>query len=152
MPLAEISQRLGFTREPQNDLSTGLWADDVRMRDDVYRAVVPWRPVKVLNRRVVWDAFDDDLRESCHDGRLIVLRDLPATMPHAIQMLVHVIGFRRGERGFHQFASRPGAHFALVLEGWTEPTITVRFRHTERYVVNPLPKWYENSPPLALRP
>lgn len=64
-----------------------------------------------------------------------MLRHLPAELPYAVQMLIDIIGFRRRERGFHAFESRPGARFALVLEGWVEPTIRVRFRQAIRYAL-----------------
>jgi hypothetical protein len=135
MSLGEIGHRLGFTSEPRTELSARTWADERQMVEDLYGALMPdlslGRPVG----HVVWDAVDDDLRGACAAGRLIVLRDLPAEVPHAVQMLIDIIGVRRRERGFHSFESRPGARFALVLEGWAEATIRVRSRRTTRYTV-----------------
>ncbi len=135
MPLAEIARRLDFTNEPWTHHSVRAWADERRLKDDLYRAFVPSITLDQLVPRMVWDAFDEHLRDACADGRLIVLRDLPAEVPYAAQMLIHIVGFRRRERGFHSFESRPGARFALVLDGWTEATIRVRTRYTERYTV-----------------
>jgi hypothetical protein len=138
MPLSEIGQRLGFTGEPRTELSARTWADERRMRDDLYRALAPNIPLYGLAPHVVWDALDDDLRDACINGCLIVIRDLPAEVPHAVQMLIDIVGFRRRERGFHAFESRPGARFALVLEGWAEATIRVRSQRITRYTVRVL--------------
>lgn len=138
MPLDEIAQRLGFESEPQTELSARTWADEHRMRDDLYRALWPNSSLDKLAPHVVWDALDDDLCTVCSHGCLMVLRDLPADIPHAVQMLIDIIGKRRRERGFHSFESRPGARFALVLEGWTATTIRVRSSHVTLYTVQPL--------------
>jgi hypothetical protein len=137
MPLGEIARRLGFANEPRTELSARAWTDERRLKDDLYRAFVPDIPLDQLVPYMVWDAFDEHLRDACADGRLIVLRDLPTEVPYAVQMLIDIVGFRRRERGFHSFASQPGARFALVLEGWTEATITTS-RYTTRYTVQAL--------------
>lgn len=138
MPLREIGQMLGFTGEPRTELYAHAWANERQMRDDLYRALRPYISLNQLSPQVGWDALDDDLRDACAEGRLIVLRDLPADMPHAVQMLIDIIGVRRRERGFHSFESRPGARFALVLEGWHDVTIRVRSRQTSHYAVRPV--------------
>ena len=138
MPLDEIGTRLGFTSEPRTDLSARKWADERQMRDDLYRALWPDISLDQLAPHVVWDALDDHLRDACAAGRLIVLRDLSAEVPHAVQMLIDIVGFRRRERGFHSFESRPSARFALVLEGRAEATIRVRSQRTTRYTVRTL--------------
>jgi hypothetical protein len=138
MLLGEIGKLLGFTREPRTELSVRSWADERQMRDDLYRALSPHISLNGLAPHVVWDALDDDLRAACADGRLLVLRDLPVEPPHAVQMLIDIVGVRRGERDFHSFASRPGARFALVCEGWLEATIRVRARRVAHYGVRPV--------------
>jgi hypothetical protein len=135
MPLDEIARRLGFESEPRTELSTRTWADERRMRDDLYRALWPNSSLDRLAPHVVWDALDDDLSAACANGRLIVLRDLAADIPHAVQMLIDIIGVRRRERGFHAFESRPGARFSLVLEAWTATTIRVRSSSVTLYIV-----------------
>jgi hypothetical protein len=138
MPLGEIGKRLGCTNEPRTELSARLWADERIMHSDLYRALWSYQPLDWLVPHVVWDAVDDDLRGACAHGRLIVIRDLPVEVPHAVQMLIDIIGVRRSERGFHSFESRPGARFALVLEGWPEATIRVRSRRVSQYDVRPV--------------
>lgn len=142
MPLGEIAGRLGFTSEPRTELSVRAWTDERRLRDELYRAFAPSIPLDQLVPHIVWDAFDEHLGDACVNGRLIVLHDLPTEMPaeipDAVQMLIHIVGFRRRERGFHFFESRPGARFALVLDGWREATIRVRTLYTERYTVQAL--------------
>lgn len=135
MPLRDIARKLRFAGEPQTELSARAWADDLKFRDDLYRALLvpswPW-PAPA---HVVWDALDDDLVDACDDGRLIVLRDLNPDLPKVVQMLIDIIGTRRRERGFHMFESRDGARFALVLEGWDAPTVSVRSGHKTTYTV-----------------
>jgi hypothetical protein len=147
MPLDQIVDLLGFTSEPRTELSTYSWADERRMRDDLYRAIRPHVLRDQLGPRVGWDALDDDLRDACPSGRLIVLRDLPDKVPSAVQKLIDIIGVRRRERGFHTFESRPGARFALVLEGWAEGAIRVRSRRTSCYTVRPAGDAPRTSPP-----
>jgi hypothetical protein len=136
--LDKIAHGLGFTHEPRTDLSVRAWIDERHLKDALYRAFVPDIPRDHLVPYMVWDAFDEHLRNACANGRLIVLRDLPAEVPHAVRMLIDIVGFWRRERGFHAFESRPGARFALVLEGWTEATIRVRSWRTMRYTVRAL--------------
>jgi hypothetical protein len=138
MPLDEIARRLDFESEPRTELSARAWTDERRMRDDLYRALWPNSSLDRLAPHVVWDALDDDLRVACAHGRLIVLRDLPAEVPHAVQMLIDIIGVRRRERDFHSFESRPSARFALVLEGWNATTIRVRASAVTLYFVQAL--------------
>jgi hypothetical protein len=138
MPLGEIGTRLGFTSEPRTELSAHSWADERQMVTDLYQARMPNRFRGGLVGHVVWDAVDDDLRGACAHGCLIVLRDLPAEVPHAVQMLIDIIGFRRRERDFPAFESRPGARFALVLEGWSATTIRVRASNVTHYLVQAL--------------
>lgn len=138
MPLDEIARRLGFESEPRTELSARAWAEELRMRDDLYRALWPNNSLDRLASHVVWDALDDDLRTACAHGRLIVLRDLPTEVPHAVQMLTDIIGVRRRERDFHAFESRPGARFALVLEGWNGTTMRVRASRVTNYFMQAL--------------
>ena len=148
MTLDAIARQLGFTNEPRTELSVRAWTDERHLRDDLYRAFAPSISLDQLVPRMVWDAFDDDLRDACDNGYLIVLRDLPtaldAEMPDGAQKLLQIVGSRRRDRGFHFFESRPSAHFALVLDGWPEATIQVRARwnprytETERYTVQAL--------------
>ena len=86
-----------------------------------------------LETKVNWDAFDDDLRSACQRGRLLLLRDILPEIPHPVQVLVDIIGSRRKEL-FHVFESRPGARFALVLDGWPNLMIGVR-SNGEQYTV-----------------
>lgn len=145
----EIARRLGITGEPSGEFSIRAWDDDLRARDDLYRAIVPGFRPEYYSPHLNWDAADEHLTAACERGRLIVLRDLRTPLPSAVQMLIHVIGFRQCERGFLA-ESHPASRFALVLAGWTEPNIRVRFRHTEQYAVHPLPQKAEkNSPPPA---
>jgi hypothetical protein len=137
MPLGEIGELLGFTGEPRTELSAHAWVTDRQMRDDLYRALRPHISLDWLSPHVGWDALDDDLRDARADGRLMVLRELPGEVPHAVQMLIDIIGVRRREPGFHWFESRSGAHFALVLEGWPEAMIRVRSRQASHYAVRP---------------
>ncbi len=139
IPLNQIARILNFTDEPKTELSARFWADDRRFREDIYRALFPPQLPKRPGSHVVWDALDENLQDACVAGRLIVIRDLPVDLPHAVQMLIGIIGSRRRERGFHFFESRPGARFALVLEGWALSTIRVRFpRGSHVYMVTPL--------------
>jgi hypothetical protein len=71
MPLDEIARSLGFETEPRTELSTHSWADERRMRDDLYRALWPNSSLDGRAPRVVWDALDDDLRVSCADNQPI---------------------------------------------------------------------------------
>jgi hypothetical protein len=139
MPLSDIGRSLRFTDEPHTELSARSWADERTFRDDLYCALFPTSTrIYTPGARVIWDALDDDLRDACTNGRLIVIRDLPTAVPHAVQMLILIIGVRRRERGFHTFESRTGARFALILEDWAQPTIRVRSRRASIYVVTPV--------------
>lgn len=153
MLLDEIARQLGFTNEPRTELSVRAWTDERHLKDELYRAFAPSIPLDQLVPHMVWDAFDDHLCDACDNGHLIVLRDLstempaemPAEMPDAVQMLISIVGSRRRERRFHLFESRPGAQFALVLDGWPETTIeatfqvrTRRYTETERYTLQAL--------------
>jgi hypothetical protein len=117
MPLGEIARWLGFESEPHTELSAHSWADERRMRDDLYRALVPNIALDRLAPHVVWGALAEYVLTACLDGRLIVLRDLPDEVPHAVQMLIDIVGGR--DPGVHSVESRPGVRFALVLDSWT---------------------------------
>jgi hypothetical protein len=136
--MSELGHRLGFTREPRTELSVRAWDDERRVKDDFYRAA-PAIPTHLLVPYMVRDAFDEHLTTACSPWRLIVVRDLPTELPHPVQMLIHIVDFRSRERGFHSFASFPGPRFALVLEGWAEPTARVRLRETKHFTVRQLP-------------
>jgi len=138
MPLAEIALRLGFTNEPRTELSVRTWTDERRLKEDLCRAFMPNSPLDQRVTYMAWDALDEYLIDACANGRLIVLRDLPTEAPYPVQMLVDIIGVRRRERGWHFFESRPGARFALVLDGWTETAIRVRSQYTTHYTVQAL--------------
>ena len=72
-----------------------------------------------LNRsasRVVWDALDNDLLVSWTHGCLNVLRDVASDAPHAMQVLIDIIGYPRRELGPYAYANHPSARFALALE------------------------------------
>jgi len=138
MPLTQIVRTLNFTDEPRTELSARSWADERLFRNDLYRALLPNRGSEALGPHVVWDALDENLLDACAGGRLLVIRDVPAELPAAVQMLVALIGLRRGERGFHWYESRLGARFALVLEGWAAPLVPVRLREAHLYTVTPL--------------
>jgi hypothetical protein len=132
-----IAVALDFTSEPSTEFSTRTWDDDLAMRNEVCQALYPlasWRQFEIN-----WDAFDEHLCHGCIDGRLIVLRDLPAEPPRAAQIFLDLIGYRNRERGFPFFKSRPGARFALVLAGWKQTTIRVRTSETAVYRVHTLP-------------
>lgn len=135
MPLREIACKLNFTVEPQTELSSREWADDLIFRDDIYRALNVESCPCAKSVRVAWDGLDDHLCNACSDGHLIVIRDLPPELPKVIQMLISIIGWRHREHGFHFFHSRDGARFALVLERWDSPTIHVR-HHKAIYTVS----------------
>lgn len=135
MPLREIARKLNFTTEPQTELSARAWADALKFRDDIYRAFNVESCPCAKSVRVAWDGLDDHLCDACSDGRLIVIRDLPSELPEVIQMLISIIGWRHRQRSFHFFHSRDGARFALVLEGWNNPTIHVR-HHKAIYTVS----------------
>lgn len=137
--LRQIARSLQCTYEPQSELEAQSWADDHLFSHDLYQVLFPRSLLKDSDTSVNWDAFDDHLRDACRAGRLLVIRHLPDEMPPAMQMLLDIIASRRQERGFHNFESRPGARFALVLDGWTEPTIRIRtHRGWHVYRVTPL--------------
>lgn len=138
MPLDKIGARLGFTTEARTELSAHSRTDERQMVKDLYRALMPDLFLGLPVGHVVWDAVDDDLRGACARGRLTVLRDLPAEVPLAVHMLLDIVGVRRREPGFHFFESRPGARFALVLEGWTATAIRVRSSSVTLYIVQAL--------------
>ncbi len=137
-PIGEIARRLGFTNEPRTELSVRAWTDERRLKEDLDRAFVPNSPLDQRITYMAWDALDEYLIDACANGRLILLRDLPTEVPYPVQMLVDIVGVRRRERGWHFFESRPGARFALVLDGWTETAICVRLQYTTRYSVQAL--------------
>lgn len=138
-PLSQIAHILQFTHEPQNELDAQFWADERLFSHDLYQALFPHSLLKDSHAPLHWDAFDDHLREACRGGRLLVIRHLPAEISPAMEMLLDIIASRRGEHGFHHFESRPGARFAVLLDGWTEPTIRVRtHRGSKIYQVTPL--------------
>jgi hypothetical protein len=147
MRLHEIATQLGFTHEPQAELSTQRWVDEVQMHNELYQALLPQLPPMRAGARVVWDAVDDDLLESWTHGCLLVLRDLASEPPHAVQMLIGIIGSRRRELGPHAYATHPGVHFAVVLEGWANDTIRVRSQRSAQYRVRPLPSALPGSEP-----
>src|SRR5215475_272647 len=82
MPVGEIAHQLGFSAEPRTELSVRDWSDEPRLKVALYQAFALGT---ALDRRVpymVWDAFDDYLTDTCADGRLIVLRDVPTEAPY----------------------------------------------------------------------
>jgi hypothetical protein len=53
MRLDDVATRLGFSHEPQAELSTLRWVDEGQMHNDLYQALLPQLPPMRAGARVV---------------------------------------------------------------------------------------------------